>query len=117
MRQIVALVYSGAVPEGHPTINMNDEVPAVSLDDVGSRYIHLAELLEMWEIGIEILVERIRSTSYASGSDMPARLKKLEAAAETLRGTMDGMSSRIDYQWKLGNQIDDLFKQKDFNRP
>jgi hypothetical protein len=84
---------------------MNDEVPAVSLDDVGSRYTHLAELLEMWEIGIEILDEKIRNMAYSAGSGMPDKLQKLEAAAETLRGTMDGMSNRSDYRWKLADQI------------
>lgn len=82
-----------------------DEVTA-SMDDTGTRYIHLAELLEMWETGIEITAERIRQMTVTSGSNLPDKLKKMQAAAEILRGTIDGLSHRMDFQMKVAAQVD-----------
>lgn len=59
----------------------------ISLDDVGTRYKHYVELLELWESGIPYMEQRARFSDLAK-----KRLTMLSSAVYMLRQQLDVLS-------------------------
>lgn len=77
--------------------------PEKKLSDTGTRYAHLKELSDSWEICIEIIK---REGAYLN-PDKQRRLDKLLIAYEILNLTIDSSANYhdIDEQYNLGRRI------------
>jgi hypothetical protein len=65
-------------------------------DNVGSRYVHYTELLELWE---DALVLLIRQDEYSHSTKLKDQIAIMEASIKTLKTQIDVMCGykRIDY--------------------
>lgn len=74
---------------------MVDLVPKLSLDDVGTRYRHLTDLLELWQLGLDVI------NKYNFGIDRENK-RKLEHAIDLLKRHLD---TKAGYDTKAINLL------------
>lgn len=75
------------------------------LDDVGTRYTHLAELRDMWEEGITI----INGYSYRTKEDME-KLAKLTISAQMVTKALDMLSEYLDNVYTIRQAVNIIGK-------
>jgi len=87
------------------------ETPERKMNDIGTRYQHLKELSEYWEICMEI----IKKKGYFLSKDNKERLAKMLIAYEVLNITIDSLSdyNDIDVQYELGRSVRLIGKAED----
>lgn len=85
-----------------------DDFPPVKLTDVGTRYTHYRDLLELWECGLVVLKESCRLDA-----DSKEKTAQLKAGVELLRKQIDigsGFDSNMysDQMWSLRKLINSV---------
>ena len=72
-------------------------------EDVGTRYRHLADLLDLWGDGLVVVKRTFES--YPNVKDQ-ARIKQLEGAIKLLEAYMDQVSNRAGQQMAFNKMLD-----------
>lgn len=78
-----------------------EEFKTKSLDDVGTRYQHYSELIQIWEEAHTLISEY----SHISKQDQ-SKLEVLTVSIELLRNTLDGMGDYHDRILSLRKLVD-----------
>lgn len=78
-----------------------EEFKAKKLEDVGTRYQHYSDLVEVWEEGARLISEY----SHVGKHDQ-TKLDTLTAAIELLRNTLDGIGEYHDLLIELRKLVD-----------
>src|SRR5579864_1459608 len=76
-----------------------DTLPSQNLDDVGTRYQHLTDLMELWQTGLEVM------NKYDFDSDKENKVK-LKNAIELLQKHIDNKSGYDFKAWSLRDTIE-----------
>lgn len=90
--------------------NYNEPINRMGLMDVGTRYQHLRELVDLWELGIEIMDKY----NYRSDVDKIKRLK-LENAIEMMKHELDRMAGVTTGLWELRPELDKIEEERKKN--
>lgn len=83
---------------------MYDGVIKISLEDVGTRYQHLSDILESWELGLDVLEHQTSSETNQT------RIQQLKAGISLLRTQMDQMAGFSSKVWDLREEINRIPK-------
>lgn len=85
--------------------------PGKKLNDSGTRYAHLTDLLEEWETGLVVL--QGRPVNPATIKAWTLKVTQLESGITLLRGHIDAMASYDHHgKYQLGKKIDALEVRK-----
>jgi hypothetical protein len=80
-----------------------------TLQDVGTRWEHLSDLLDNWSIGVEVV--RQSYARYPNDKDK-LRLAQLEAAVKIIKMETDRLAEYDQKQWRLQDEINRIPKNK-----
>jgi len=82
---------------------MAESVIKAQLTDVGTRWKHLSDLLEGWELAVNIIED------YGFHSEVDRiRLNQLKGGIALLRKQIESMSNYQEKQWSLRDQVNKI---------